>query len=130
MKRFCKSIFATIIILILSVIGLRIYTYNNTSTAAAVIDRLNPFVKNDTLYTKTTAKYEGKYPDAVSKIENFTYIQTCYNKNGYTRKLEYISFGKQLSPGKFLKLEVKGQNVLYWEEIKQQELPESVVPLL
>ncbi|EOL50516.1 YxeA family protein [Enterococcus caccae] len=130
MKRFCKAILATIIVFAVGIVGLRIYTYNNTSLAAAVIDNLNPLVKNDTLYVKTTSKYDYKYLDAVSKIENFAYIQTCYTRKGETRKLEYVSLGKQLSPGKFLKLRVKGQNVLSWEEIKQRELPEPVIPLL
>lgn len=130
MKRFCKSIVATIIMIVICIVGLRIYTYNNTSTAAAVVDRLNPLVKADVLYTKTTEKYDSKYPDSVSKIDNFTYVQTCYNRKGKPRKMAYISFGKQLSSGKFLKLTVKGQNVMYWEEIKREELPELVVPLL
>ncbi|ALS36341.1 uncharacterized protein (TIGR01655 family) [Enterococcus rotai] len=130
MKCFCKSIVATIIMIVICIVGLRIYTYNNTSTAAAVVDRLNPLVKADVLYTKTTEKYDSKYPDSVSKIDNFTYVQTCYSRIGKPRKMAYISFGKQLSPGKFLKLTVKGQNVMYWEEIKREELPELVVPLL
>ncbi|OJG56120.1 hypothetical protein RV06_GL000236 [Enterococcus haemoperoxidus] len=112
------------------VMGLRIYTYNNTSTAAAMIDHFNPLVKTATLYTKTTEKYEYKYPDAVTKIENFAYIQNCYTNNGQKRKLEYISFGKKLTPDKFLKLTVKGQKVLDWEEIDKRDLSKEILPLL
>lgn len=130
MKRFCKSIIATILVLAVIIIGLRIYTYNNTSSAAAIVDRFNPLVKTEVLYTKTTNKYDYKFPDAVSKIENFAYVQSCYTKNGDIRKLEYISFGKQLTPEKFLKITAKGQSVLDWEEVNEQQLPEKVLPLL
>lgn len=119
-----------IIILAISIIGLKFYTYNNTSTAAAMLDRLNPLVKTEILYTKTTESYEYKFPDAVSKIENFAYIQSCYTKNGKARKVEYISFEKQLAPNKFLKLITKGQSVLEWEEVNEKELPEKVKLLL
>ncbi|MEI5990162.1 YxeA family protein [Enterococcus crotali] len=130
MKHFCKFVLAIIIIIIASMIGLRMYTYKNTSTTAAMIDYFNPLVKTATLYTKTTEKYEYKYPDAVSKIENFAYVETSYTAQGEKRKVEYISFGKKLQPGKFLKLTTKGQNVMKWEEIDKQELPEKVKPLL
>lgn len=130
MKHFCKSILALVMIVIASMIGLRMYTYNNTSSPAAMIDYLNPLVKTATLYTKTTEKYEYKYPDAVSKIENFAYVETSYTDQGEERRVEYISFGKKLQPEKFLKLTTKGQNVMEWEEINKQELPEKVKPLL
>lgn len=130
MKHFCKSVLMLIVIIAISIIGLRIYTYNNLSTAAGMIDYYNPLVKTATLYTKTTKKYEYKYPDAVTKIENFAYVQTCYTSKGGKRKIEFISFGKKLTPGKYLKLTVKGQNVMFWEEIDKEDLPEKVRPLL
>lgn len=130
MKHFCKSVLAMIVIVAVGIIGLRIYTYNNTSTTASMIDYVNPLVRTETLYTKTTEKYEYKYPDAVSKIENFTYVQTCYTEKGEKRKVAFISFEKKLKPNKFLKLLAKGQNIMQWEEIDKQELPEKVKTLL
>ena len=117
MKHFCKSIVGAIVIIVISVIGLRIYTYNNLLTTSVVIDHFYPLVKPKTLYTKTIEKYEYKYPDAVTKMENFAYVQTCYTDKSKNRKVEYISFGKRLKPNKFLKLVVKGQKGLNWEEI-------------
>ncbi|OJG65727.1 hypothetical protein RV09_GL001067 [Enterococcus moraviensis] len=130
MKHFCQSIVGVLIFVALCAVALRVYTYNNTSTTAGLIDQLNPLVKTATLYTKTTEKYEYKFPDATSKIENFVYLQTCYTGDGKKRKIEYISFGKQMKPDKFLKLETKGQSVLKWEEIDKEELPEKIRHLL
>ncbi|PZL72824.1 hypothetical protein CI088_10035 [Enterococcus plantarum] len=130
MKQFCQSVLAIILTIAISVIGLRLYTCNNTSTVAPIIDQFNPLVKIVTLYTRTTENYKYKYPDGVTKIENFAYVQTCYTNKGEKRKVEYISFGKALEPNKFLKLTVKGQKVLGWEEIEKQELPEKIKPLL
>ncbi|MBO0473695.1 YxeA family protein [Enterococcus ureasiticus] len=130
MKHFCKTFLMLIAIVVISIIGLRIFTYNNTSTAATMIDYFNPLVKTATLYTKTTEKSDYTYPDAVTKIENFAYVQTCYKNKGEKRKIEYISFGKKLTPDRFIKLTVKGQNVIFWEEIDKKELPEKVMPLL
>jgi uncharacterized protein (TIGR01655 family) len=125
MKGFCKTLVTAVLFFIAVLVGLRIYTYNNTSDTAAMIDRLNPFVKTKILYTKTSEQYEYCYPDAVSKIDNYTYQQTCYTGEGEPRKMKFVSFSKKLRADRYLKLTVKGQHVLLWEEISQDKLPEK-----
>ncbi|MFD1901506.1 YxeA family protein [Enterococcus termitis] len=129
-KKFLKRIVGFVILFIVSAFGFRLYTYNNTTQAAALIDQLNPLVQPEIMYVKTTDKYAYKYPDSVSKIENFTYIQTCVNKDGQKRELAYTSFGRPLTPKKFLKLTTKGQSIQSWEEVDEKEIPKTILSLL
>lgn len=130
MKCLCKSLFTLSFIFFMTIIGLRIYTYKNLSSSAAIIDQFNPLVKTEKVYTKTTQTFDHKYPDAVTKIDNFAYVQTCYTSDGQKRKLAYISFGKKLKANKILELTVKGQKVRNWQEINVQDVPKRVLPLL
>ncbi len=129
-KKTIKKIMSLAVLLLVSAFGFRLHTCNNTSDAAALIDQLNPLVQTETLYVKTTDKYAYKFPDAVSKIDNFTYIQTCFDKNGHTRKLSYTSFGRPLTPKRFLRVTTKGQSIQTWEEIDEQEIPQKIISLL
>ncbi|MGX7129035.1 YxeA family protein [Enterococcus wangshanyuanii] len=129
-KKFIKKTVSIAALLLVSAFCFRLYTHNNTSDAAAFIDRLNPLVQTETLYVRTTDRYAYKFPDSVSKIDNYTYIQTCFDKNGQTRKLAYTSFGRPLTPKRFLKVTTKGQSIQHWEEIDEQEIPRKIISLL
>ncbi|MTD40139.1 YxeA family protein [Erwinia sp. CPCC 100877] len=130
MKCFCRTLLTIVLFVAAVLVGLRVYTYRNTSECAAMIDRLNPLVKTKILYVKTSGKYEYCYPDAVSKVDNYLYIQTCYTGEGEPRKMKFVSFSKKLHVDRYLKLTVKGQYVLFWEEINQEELPEKAATKL
>lgn len=130
MKCFFKSLLTFGILFFITSIGLRVYTYNNLSSSAAIIDQLNPLVKTEKVYTKTTQTFDHKYPDAITKIDHFVYVQTCYTSNAQKRRLAYISYEEKLKANKIIELTVRGQKVRYWQEINEQDVPKKVIPFL
>lgn len=112
--------------------GTPMITKNKTSDAAMVIDLFNPFVKNTEVYVKTTDEYVDTYKSAGVKDEelNYVYQTTSYNEKGKKRQLKYVSFGKKLTPNKYLRLTTKGQDVRHWEEVDQKEVPKEALEQL
>ncbi|MBP2097593.1 YxeA family protein [Enterococcus rivorum] len=127
MRRFLTSIVAGITIVVAIIFGLYFYSYNNTSDIASLFDRINPLAKTEEVYIKVPKEYEEKFPDAVSRIDNYTYIQESYNKEGKARKLKFVSFGKELKAGKYLQIRIKGQNVKQWKEVPESEIPQEAL---
>ncbi|MHC5227943.1 YxeA family protein [Enterococcus sp. LJL99] len=127
MKKWGKRMGMTLIFIVGLFVGLKFYTVNNTSESAAIIDLINPIVSEETFYTKTKAEIAYEYPDAVSKVENYAYIQECYNQEGQKRVLKFVSFGKKLKTNRFLKLSSKGQYIRSWEEVQESNLPVNMV---
>lgn len=113
-----------------SLIVLRIYTYNNLAASAALIDHFNPMVSKERVYTRIKNEFVQKYPDSVTKIDNFVYTQTAYTAHAKKRKLEYVSFEEPLKDKQLLELTVKGQSVESWKEIGEEELPKEIKKLL
>lgn len=127
MRRFLTSIVAGITIVVAIVLGLSLYSYNNTSDIASLFDRINPLAQTEDVYLRVPSKYEEKFPDAVSRIENFTYIQKSYNQEGKDRRIKFVSFGKELEAGRYLQVRIKGQNVQQWKEVTESEIPQDAL---
>ncbi|MBP1040771.1 YxeA family protein [Vagococcus sp. BWB3-3] len=100
-------------------------TRNHTSSTAMVIDLLNPRISNSILYVKTSADYEESFIDDANGQENFTYLTVGYDQHGVSRKILYTSFGRKMTPDKYLKLLIKGQNVRTFEEVQPESIPEK-----
>lgn len=132
MNRFLSSVATGVLIIVVVIWGADRYTDNNTSQLAAIIDWLNPFISVEEVYVQvpTPCKYETKFLEAGSRIESFAYVEDSYNQKGRLRKLKFVSFGKQLSAGKWLKITTKGQNVQYWQEVLENEVPEEIIAKL
>lgn len=112
---------------------------NNTSNTALVLDLFNPFVKHTEVYVKTTEEFVTTYETSGEKKSsnenkqeglNYVYVTTSYNNKGKKRDLKYISFGKKLTPNKYLKVTNKGQNVRKWEEVSEKEVPKEALEQL
>lgn len=110
--------------------GSPLLTKNRTSNAAMVMDLLNPFVKNSTVYIKTTNEFISTYKSQGLDEENYVYETNSFTEKGNNRTLKYVSFEKKLTPNKFLKVTTKGQDVRRWEEIEKSEVPEKALKKL
>lgn len=110
--------------------GTPLITKNKTSDTAIVLDLLNPFVKNTEVYLKTSDNYVDTYKSNGEEDTNYVYITTTYNEKGKKRRIKYVSFGKKLTPNKYLKVTTKGQDVRRWEEISKEEVPKKAIELL
>ena len=84
----------------------------------AIVSRFDVPVSVDT--------YKSKGEEAT----NYVYITTTYTEKGKKRQLKYVSFGKKLTPNKYLKVTIKGQDVRRWEEIPKEAVPEKAMEKL
>lgn len=110
--------------------GSPLLTKNRTSDTAMVMDLLNPFVKNSTVYIKTTDEFISTYKSQGSDEKNYVYETNSCTEKGNTRILKLISFEKKLAPNKYLKVTIKGQDVRRWEEIEKAKVPEKALKKL
>ena len=119
--------------------GTPLLVKNNTSNTAIVLDLFNPFVKNTEVYVKTTEEFVTTYKSAGEEVSNnenkqeglnYVYVTASYNDKGRKRNLKYVSFGKKLTPNKYLKITNKGQDVRKWEEVSEEEVPKKALEKL
>ena len=107
----------------LSLFGLKMYTANQHSEFAGIMDQLNPLVTEGEVYVKT------KKPDAVNSYGTATYIQEAVDKNGKKRTVEFNGIGV-LKEERYLKLTNKGAHVETYEEVDKNEVPEKALALI
>lgn len=88
---------------------------------AAVADRLNPFVREEKVYIKTT--YNSDAVIARTTAEQPLYVTTSYNNHGQARKIGCREFDKHLTSGRYLEVVTKGQNVRSWREVLPAQVP-------
>lgn len=126
-----KNIFIRIVGICLTIIAVLfitpIFTKNNLSTQAMVIDLVNPAVKKEEVYLLTTDRYHHTQKNNVDQTKDYVYHDTSYTPAGKERTLSYTSFGKKLTPYKYLKLTTKGQCVRKWEEVSLEEVPKDAL---
>ena len=79
-------------------LGLKFWTRDQTSTTAQVIDLLNPFVTQETVYVQTTSRYAQRYKDSTGNSMDYAYDTVSYNAQGQARTIRYTAFGKKIMP--------------------------------
>lgn len=95
-------------------------TKNSTSEVAAIVDQLNPLVKESFVYIKT------KEPDKVNEYGTAYYEQLAANEKGEARKIAFNGLS-ELKVGHYLKLTNKGAHVESYEEVSKEEVPKKAL---
>lgn len=88
---------------------------------AAVADRLNPLVKEETVYIRTANSSEAILLSTAK--EKTVYITTSYDNHGQARKISCHEFDKHMTSGRYLEVVTKGQNVQSWREVLPAQVP-------
>lgn len=96
-------------------------TKDCTHRWAAVADRLNPLVREEKVYIKTTPSSEPVLMDTAQ--EKPIYITTSYDNRGQARKISCREFDQHLTSGRYLEVVTKGQNVRSWREVLPAQVP-------
>lgn len=123
MRKFFVGLGVTVLIIVGVGFGLSVWTKNSTSTTAQVVDLLNPFVREETVYVKTTRQYDHHFRDSADGTTNYAYNTTSYNAQGNPRQLQYTAFGRKVRAGHYLKITTKGQDVRQWAAVSWNEIP-------
>ncbi|MCT2908085.1 YxeA family protein [Schleiferilactobacillus harbinensis] len=105
--------------------GLKFWTRDQISTTAQVIDLLNPFVTQETVYVQTTSRYAQRYKDSTGNSMDYAYDTVSYNAQGQARTIRYTAFGKKIKPNHYLAITTKGQNVRQWAEVAWRNIPSA-----
>lgn len=88
---------------------------------AAVADRLNPLVKEEKVYIRTTNSSDAILLDTAQ--EKPVYITTSYDNHGHARKISCHEFDQHMTSGRYLEVVTKGQNVRSWREVLPAQVP-------
>lgn len=117
------------IIMVLVVLGLALFvtpafTKNQTTTAAEVLDTLNPVVRTETTYVSTNTPRVEWQPNNHGGLD-YHYQLTSYNEKGDSRKLELVASDDPLDANQYLKVQIRGQRVLGWQRVKPSQVPKA-----
>lgn len=88
---------------------------------AAFADRLNPLVREEKVYIKTT--HSSDTVISHTSQEKPIYVTTSYDNHGQARKISCHEFDKHMTSGRYLEVVTKGQNVRSWREVLPAQVP-------
>lgn len=104
-------------------------TRNQTTTAAQVLDLVNPVVSQETVYVSTADSAVQWHANNHGGLD-YRYEVTSYTADGQPRKLELDASDEPLDSGSILAVATKGQTVLSWHRIAPTQVPEKARQLL
>ncbi|MGO3899397.1 MAG: YxeA family protein [Lactiplantibacillus argentoratensis] len=102
-------------------------TKNQGSEFAMAVDNLNPFVKVQTVYGRTTRAISHSTGQMGEDV--YTYRMLTSDAQGKQRCLTFTA-DHRLKQGHYLKIETKGQNVNSWEAVETHQVPADIQKVL
>ncbi|WP_375004738.1 YxeA family protein [Bacillus velezensis] len=88
-----------------------------------VTDRFNPFIHQQDVYVQIDRDGKHLSPGGTE------YTLDGYNASGKKEEVTFFA-GKDLRKNAYLKVKAKGKYVETWEEVKFEDMPDSVQPIL
>lgn len=113
---FIKKSLIGIFLIGVGLFGLTIFTKDSSGEMAAVLDQLNPLVKESYIYVKT------EQPIHVNEYGTSDYKQLASEENGQTRTIRFKGLS-ELKVDHYLKITNKGAHVITYEEVPKEEVP-------
>ncbi|MFV0560808.1 MAG: YxeA family protein [Enterococcus sp.] len=110
-------------VVIIGLFGMKMYTANSSDEFSAIMDQVNPLVKQGTIYVKTTD------PESVNEYGTAAYKQKAVDENGKTRQIEFNGL-KVLKKNHYLKLDNKGAHVEFYQEVAKEDVPQKALEVL
>ena len=112
---------ALVLVIILGMVVVLPSTLKAVVPEGQLVDRFNPFVKEEDRYVKTADKY-----GTAKSQGGYDYSQKAVNDSGEAREITFYA-GKKLKEKAYLKLDSKGSFVESWEEVTEEEVPEKAL---
>lgn len=123
LKRIAAIIAGIAVIIGFALVGARYWTAGHAGEAAAALDKINPLVREETLYVRTVA------PKSVDGYGTADYEQDAVTADGKTRPITFMGM-HELKRGHYLALDAKGAYVTTYREVQVNELPAAVRAVL
>lgn len=100
-------------------------TRNQTTQAAATLDRVNPVVPEQTVYVSLHGAHVTAVQNAHGGLD-YTYQFTSYTAGGTPRKLAVTVTDQPIS-GHYLAMTIRGQSPQQWRAISPQAVPKAAL---
>ncbi len=97
-------------------------TRNQTTTAAAALDYVNPLVREETVYVSPATDSVQWHANNHGGID-YRYHVTSYDAAGQSRALILTVSDRPLVSNKYLAVTTKGQTVLGWHHVSAAQIP-------
>lgn len=124
MKRVWCNVCGLGLIIAVVLFGLPLFTRNQPTEAAGMLDRYNPVVPEETVYVATG----GCSVEWVANRHggrDYRYRLQSYSRLGTARQVLLQVTDAPLTPHAYLAVRTKGQTVLSWHRVKASALPSA-----
>lgn len=118
------KIITVLVVLGVALVVTPVFTKNQTTTAAELLDTLNPVVRTETTYVSTNTPRVEWQPNNHGGLD-YHYQLTSYTTAGDSRKLELVASDEPLDANHYLKVQIRGQRVLGWQRVKAGQVPKA-----
>ncbi|WP_082397637.1 DUF1093 domain-containing protein [Lacticaseibacillus camelliae] len=122
MKRACCNVGALMIIMAVILFGAPLFTRDQPTEAAGMLDRYNPVLPQETVYV-ATGGCSVEWVANAHGGRDYRYRLPSYSRDGRERKLLLQVTDKPLAPHAYLAVRSKGQTVLSWRRVKASQIP-------
>jgi uncharacterized protein (TIGR01655 family) len=122
MKAWQKRVLSIVMVVALALCATPWLTRNQTTTAAQVLDMVNPVVQEETVYVSTKDSAVQWHANNHGGLD-YRYEVQSYTADGIPRKLELDASDRPLDANAYLAVVTKGQTVLRWHEVPRSQVP-------
>lgn len=122
MKHWQKRTLWVTLIVVLGLAVTPLVTRNQTTAAAAVLDYMNPLVREETVYVSPVTDTVTWHANNHGGLD-YRYQVIGYDAHGHARTLQLNASDKPLANRQYLAVTIKGQVVLHWHHIKAHAIP-------
>lgn len=126
MKAWQKKLLSILVVIGLGFCVTPLLTHDQTTTAAQVLDLVNPVVPEETVYVSTRNSAVQWHANNHGGLD-YRYEVTSYTAQGMARKLELDASDKPIDANTYLAVVTKGQTVLRWHAVKRAQVPASAL---
>lgn len=122
MKRACCNVGALVVIAMVILFGAPLFTRNQSTEAAGLVDRYNPVLPEETVYV-ATGGCSVEWVANAHGGRDYRYRLASYSRLGSRRILLLQATDKPLAPRAYLAVRHKGQMVIAWHQVQASAVP-------
>lgn len=126
MKRWLKKSLLAGCVIALGLCITPLLTRNQTTTAAAALDYVNPLVAETTVYVSPRTSSVQWHANNHGGMD-YSYHVTSFDAQGHARAIVLHATDAPLETTGYLAVSTKGQTVLQWRHINAKQVPPAAL---
>lgn len=129
MQHWQKRLLAAVVVLLLAFGLTPLFTKNQTTVAAEVLDYVNPVLPTQTVYlSPKTSSVQWRANNHGGR--DYRYHVKSFDENGRPRELVLTVSDAPLETTSYLAVSTKGQTVRSWHKVKASAIPKAALAQL